>query len=266
MIRRVSIMYKQSLLILLFCIAGLMRPLAGAAATPDVSTWVDRGYDFASVKKVLLLPVQGSIDNNSSPQFSFELTQEAVEAFKKVFSKQGVVVKTILEVWRDVQLLHGPMSYDITSESVTREDLADFTQKAYEMGFRLFLSFETSITSSTRTTSGGSIPFTTYSNAPITGINGAYIGSVSIPQTQTITIPPMEYTYLNTVCSIHVYDPMSDGMAARSRYFLSRQYQGGDAMSVFRSAFKTSFERLLKDIQGEGAKNTGHKKERPRNK
>ena len=101
MIRRVSVMHKQSLLILLFCIAGLMRPLAGEAATPDVSTWVDRGYDFASVKKVLLLPVQGSIDNNSSPQFSFELTQEAVEAFKKVFSKQGVVVKTILEIWQE---------------------------------------------------------------------------------------------------------------------------------------------------------------------
>lgn len=251
---------------ILLCFMVAITPLIGEAATPDVSTWVDRGYDFASVKKVLLLPVQGSIDNNSSPQFSYELTQEAMDAFKKVFSKQGVVVKTVLEAWRDVQLLYGPMSYDLTSEGVTREDLADFTQKAYEMGFKLFLSFDTSITSTTQTTSGGSIPFTTYNNAPITGTNGAYIGSVSIPQTQTITIPPMQYTYLNTVCSIHVYDPMSDGMAARSRYFSSKQYQGGDVMSVFRSAFKTSFERLLKDIQGEGAKNTGHKKERSRNK
>lgn len=134
------------------------------------------------------------------------------------------------------------------------------------MGFKLFLSFDTSITSTTQTTSGGSIPFTTYNNAPITGTNGAYIGSISIPQTQTITIPPMQYTYLNTVCSIHVYDPMSNGMAARSRYFSSKQYQGGDVMSVFRSAFKTSFERLLKDIQGEGTKSTHRKKERSYNK
>lgn len=197
----------KTFLLALLCVV-LLPDYVFAGTT--VKTWKNPALKIEKVDKILVLPVRYDLRTGLSLQPQNELSknfeQWAVEGVKKALNnpkkKKRVIVKTLSEFCGDMELKYGnvPESLDV------------FVQRGIEMGYQAFTVIDVLQATYTEKMPDFVLPYTSYENAYIYNNKGWTTGTVSIPETNAITIPGQNVTYLYTGC--------------QPKLFLAEDYKG----------------------------------------
>ncbi|MBQ7169132.1 MAG: hypothetical protein IJR63_04445 [Synergistaceae bacterium] len=91
------------------------------------------------------------------------------------------------------------------------------------------------------------LPYTSYKNAYVYNNQGWTTGTVSIPETNVITIPGRNATYLYTGCQPKLFlaEDYKGDYRAVANYEINRQYRGGDVIKVVELALKDSIKSMF---------------------
>lgn len=234
-------------------IIALLLILAPVKAFADVQSWQDPDFDFASLNKVFIMPVESELkaSNSLKPSKRLEkdLSEWAKDGIRTAYKKRtspSLIVKSYEDLAGDMQFIY----------SDTKDWDRLFYSRASEMGYPVFVSMNVTQGFRTEHIPESIRTYTEYREIEKRDHNGRLIETIRIPEEKTEIIPAHDVTYLDTRCSSALYlteDPNGDYVAA-VEYSIYREYQGGSALQVVENIINASMQKLFEHADKKPAK------------
>lgn len=220
-----------------------------AFASSTVKIWHDPSLNISSLKKIFVLPLvlnlRAGTDMMSDRQFTRNFYDWIIKGIRATPQGKKLIIKTLEDVARELEFLYGgpPPSIDV------------FLERAYVNGYEALIYVSMGQEFTTEYIPERSFNYTTYNNVYVNGPNG-YMGTISVPHNNTITIPDQEITYLDTECVPELYllneyipdvkvGNFKGNHNAIVNYRIYRRYQGGAVTKVLENIIKASMKSLF---------------------
>ena len=224
-----------------------------AAFADDVQVWQDPQFDFNSINKILIMPVDAELRANTnrlkpSRHQERDLTEWAKEGIRSAFKKRTtLIVKGFDEIADDMDFIYG---------SDKNWDKKLFYKRASEMGYDVFVSIGVAQEFKTEHIPESIRTYTEYREIEKRDRHGRLIEIIRIPEERTEVIPAHDITYLYTICepALYLTDYPNDDYVSAVSYNIYREYQGGPAIQVVENIIKASMKKLFEHTEKPSSK------------
>ncbi|MBQ4470329.1 MAG: hypothetical protein II917_09370 [Synergistaceae bacterium] len=238
-------------------IAIIFAALAfNTAFAADVEVWQDPQFDFSTVKKILIMPVDADLKATRSRlkpsrRQEQDLSEWAKEGIRAAYKKERttLIVKSFDDVAED-------MSFIYSDRKNWNE--RTFYKRALEMGYDVFVKMAVTQEFKTEHIPESIRTYTEYREIEKRDHRGRLIEVITIPEEKTEIIPAHDVTYLYTVCepALFLTEYPDDDYVAAAACEIYREYQGGPAIQVVENIIKASMQKLFEH----SAKTSGKKR------
>ena len=227
-------------------IAIIFAALAfNTAFAADVEVWQDPQFDFSTVKKILIMPVDADLKATRSRlkpsrRQAQDLSEWAKEGIRAAYKKERttLIVKSFDDVAED-------MSFIYSDRKNWNE--RTFYKRALEMGYDVFVKMAVTQEFKTEHIPESIRTYTEYREIEKRDHRGRLIEVITIPEEKTEIIPAHDVTYLYTVCepALFLTEYPDDDYVAAAACEIYREYQGGPAIQVVENIIKASMQKLF---------------------
>lgn len=241
---------KKFIITLTVCLIAMTLNLDKTFAD-DVQVWQDSEFNFSSVNKILIMPVDADLKAEKrslkpSRRQEQDFSEWAKDGIRTAFKKRTtLIIKSFDDVIEDMRFIYGDNNN--WSEQT-------FYKRALEMGYNVFVKigvtqgFKTEhIPESVRT-------YTEYREIEKRDRHGRIIEVIRIPEERTEVIPAHDVTYLETICepALYLTEYPDDDYVAAVLYDIYREYQGGPVIEVVENIIKASMTKLFEHTEDSG--------------
>ncbi|MBQ6772501.1 MAG: hypothetical protein IJQ56_03370 [Synergistaceae bacterium] len=229
-------------------LAVFMTLTLNAAFANDVQVWQDPKFDFNSVNKILIMPVESELKatrNRLKPSRhqESELNEWAKEGIRSAFKRRTtIIIKSFDEVAEDMSFIYG-------DNNDWNEQI--FYKRALEMGYNVFVHVRVSQGFKTEHVPESVRTYTEYREIEKRDRHGRIIEVIRIPEEKTEIIPAHDVTYLETICdpALYLTEYPNDDYVAAVSYNIYHEYQGGPAIEVVENIIKASMKKLFEHTE-----------------
>ena len=238
---------------LLIIMSAFLLTTLNQAFADDVQVWQDPQFDFNSINKILIMPVDAELKatrNSLKPsrrqeQDFYEWAKEGIRAaFKK---RTTLIVKGFDEIADDMSFIYG-------DDKNWAGKL--FYKRASEMGYNVFVQIGVAQEFKTEHIPESVRTYIEYEEIEKRDHRGRLIEVIRIPHERTEIIPAHDITYLYTICepALYLTDYPDDDYVAAVSYNIYREYQGGPAIQVVENIIKASMKKLFEHTEKSSSK------------
>ena len=227
-------------------IAIIFAALAcNTAFAADVEVWQDPRFDFSTVKKILIMPVDADLKATRSRlkpsrRQEQDLSEWAKEGIRAAYKKERttLIVKSFDDVAEDMSFIYSDRK---------NWDERTFYKRALEMGYDVFVKMAVTQEFKTEHIPESIRTYTEYREIEKRDHRGRLIEVITIPEEKTEIIPAHDVTYLYTVCepALFLTEYPDDDYVAAAACEIYREYQGGPAIQVVENIIKASMQKLF---------------------
>ena len=193
----------------------------------------------------LVLNLKAGNDMMSDKEFARNFYNWVIKGIKATPQGKKLIIKTLEQVSQELALFYGENAPSIPV----------FLERAYAQGYEALIYVSIGQEFTTEYIPERTFNYTTYNNVYVNGAQ-SYIGTISIPQNNSITIPDQEITYLDTECMPELYllnEYIPDVKVGNFKsnhnavvdYRIYRRYQGGAVTKVLENIIKASMKSLF---------------------